>query len=156
MLGIQGEQILFEVKNTSIVLTTHRVHQEGKSWGASQAKSIMLEDVASYSYGKISYPILLILAGVFLVTGIVWGIADSRNAAAAIGAGAGACVLCVLLYFGSRRDTLVIASAGQSIISATQGIEQQYLDQFMLSLTAAKDQRYRLLFANPQTRYAGS
>ena len=116
----------------------------------------MLEDIASYSYGKMSYPILLILAGIFLVTGIIWGIADSRNAAAAIGAGAGACVLCVILYFGSRRDSLVIASAGQSIISNTQGLEQQYLDQFMLSLTAAKDQRHKLLSTNSQVRYAGS
>ena len=116
----------------------------------------MLEDVASYSYGKISYPILLIMAGIFLVTGIVWGIADSSNAAAAIGAGAGACVLCVILYFASLKDSVVIASAGQSIISFMQGIDQQHLDQFIQSLTAAKDQRYMLLLANPQARYGSS
>src|SRR5690242_10212902 len=112
MRPLHGEQVLYRSKSGRMTLTTHRVRFERKGTGFATIKSIMLEELASCAVLRESYPWLLILAVVVMLTGIL--AAAQVGAGAFIGGGVVALLL-VLAYFGSQQQVIHLASAGTTI-----------------------------------------
>jgi hypothetical protein len=112
---LPGEQIISNLNNGRLLLTSHRVRSRVQGLGVSGMTSIMLEDVVSTSILAQSKPILLLIAAALGFLGL-----------AAL----------------DTRAALSIASAGASIDVAIGESSDHVLRQFIDALEAAKDQRF--------------
>ncbi len=88
----------------------------------------MLPDVCSVG---LSYPSLLVLAGVSVLVSFVLGSTDPNSAYMLLG-----CAVAVLLtiaFFASRQSVVAIASAGPSIKVAVKGMGKEKAEALYLS-----------------------
>jgi hypothetical protein len=125
-----------------LILTTHRVRQETQDWGEANIRSILLEDVAFCAGGYLSYPVLLVVAGLAALISLILA---ARVGPAVIGAGAFAALLLVILYFLTRRQFIRVSSAGGAIEIGFRNVPFQKVKAMLDDIEAAKNNRYLML-----------
>ncbi len=139
---INNETIVMEAggEKASIILTSHRIRQEGKSWSHLQIKSISLEHISSCEYQKTSKPILLILG----ILGIIFGgieISSSHysngNAILFIALG----IILVIAYFLSFSKGIIVASNSMKIRINTTGMKEENIQTFITKLEMSKENK---------------
>jgi hypothetical protein len=130
---LPGERKVSEASNGAVMLTSHRIRLDQGGRGFA---SICLDQVASCSIGTRSYPILLILAAVIWLAAFQFAGERMTTVPFLIGALIGALV--VLAYILARRQTIVVASCGESIRLQTRGMSREACIQFIDDLERAK------------------
>jgi hypothetical protein len=146
MTGLSGELKVKEIRNRKrrLVLTTHRVRYEFKSWGYSNRVGIMLDALASCGVTRSSSPLWLVLAAVALAWGVISAQQPRNEMALAVGM-AGALVF-ILIYFLTRREMITLTCAGGTTIrTTTAGVTAEVVNAFLEAVERAKNARYALL-----------
>jgi hypothetical protein len=132
-----SEKVLLESTGKDLILTTHRVRYEFEALGFGEIRSIMLEELASCAMTRTSKPIFLIIAAICFLAGLSIG----------RGLSAGGIVLAlifVVIYFVTRKQSLLLASAGATITYDTRGMSPEDVKKFIDRTEAAKNERYLL------------
>lgn len=139
-----GEKILFRFSNEVLTVTTHRVRKSTKYSGGAVLISIMLEDLVASSITAESSPGLLVIAAILALFGVFFtaGLPGNPPAPALLGVVFGAVFL--LVYFTSKKQYLVLASAALRITVNTQGLKYADVKQSVDRIEAAKNERYLL------------
>jgi len=143
---ITDEKILMDGDYKQIILTTHRIRQEIKSWGQIDLVSIMLEDVTSCEYSKKSNPIFLILGILVCGFGVFTGTQGGGSEALNISGGillAG--IILILVFFFTIKHGLFISSASSKIKLNTKGMKYDNIKAFIDKLESAKSERNSIL-----------
>lgn len=123
---LPGEHIVMGSTDGSLVLTNLRVRHEGKVDGSRVYKSIPLSKVAGCSVQTRSYPILLLLAVLALLS--VFGVPTDQ---ARLVAGCGGLLL-IACFFITRNGRLEIHSDGTLVIAApTKGLKHDVVLRFV-------------------------
>jgi hypothetical protein len=144
---LPGEQIVSELKldaSRRLILTTHRVRAEAEGFGLSRMTSIMLEELCSCAITRLSSPAWLILAAILMIGGAVAALNDRHSDYTAAFGAAAVGLLCVLIYFLTRRQVASLESAGARIVADTSRVGVANVRQFIEQVEAAKNQRYLL------------
>ena len=115
----------------------------------------MLEEVASCTITRTSYPFLLILAGIIVLAGFIIAANSLRDAGGAIIGGIVIGAILVAIYVGSRQQILLIASAGATITRSLQGMSYDAAKEFIDKVEIAKDKRYMIGKENINADHAG-
>lgn len=137
---LTDEKLLFESDSGGVSLSTHRVRYESKRPGEASFKSIMLDQVSSCSINYTSYPILLILAILFVLGGaILYSLMHKPNGLAI---GIVIAVIFIIAYFMTRKQVISIASPGDTIKYQMSKLSLEKGKEFIDELEKAKDQRY--------------
>ena len=142
MRSLPGERVLYKSPNGRLKVTTHRLRYDRQGGGTGSIKSIMLEEVASCAMTRLTYPWLLVVAGLCVLGGLLAGVQGSGGVVA-IGVFFG--LVCGVAYLLSRRQVVVIASAGSSITMNTQGWTVVEVRDLFDHVEAAKNARYLAL-----------
>lgn len=132
-----GEKVLLESDGKTLVLTTHRVRYEIDALGSGEIKSILLEELASCAMTRTSNPILLVVAAICFLVGLVTG-------RGAIAGGFILALILLIIYFVTRKQSLLLASAGATITFDTRGMSPEDVKKFIDRTEAAKNDRYLL------------
>lgn len=142
---LPNETLLLESDTQTLKLTTHRVRYESRHGGEVEIRSIMLEELASCEVMRSAKPILLVLAAVCLLLG---GLAAAQNSqSGALLGGVIVGLIFVVLYFATRQQFLVLASAGASIHVNARSMKLETLRGFVDAVENAKNDRYLLTAA---------
>jgi uncharacterized membrane protein (UPF0136 family) len=136
---MHGEKVLREAGSNGLIVTTHRIRLEKSSTGFRQIKSIMLEEIASCEVKRTSDTSLIVLAVLFVAGGLLGTMITQQQVFIIIGGLLGIIGLC--WYFVSRKQSLIIKSAGESIQAGTQGIGVGGLRDIIDTVEAAKNTR---------------
>jgi len=137
----QGEQILTTTEDNIVVLTTHRIRSNNSyGWGQHSTTSIMLEKVSSIQLTYTSYPLLLLMAGVLMIIAFVMNsqhVGGNEMFIPILLA-----IICLAMYFATRKHVCVIASDGGARISfATTNMKRDALHSFIDKVEQAKYNR---------------
>ena len=124
------EQTLFESPGGGLVLTTHRVRYEVQAGGSSALISIMLDEVASCGVARVQQVILLALAAISLIGGAFVSM-TSNGSGVPFTVGAVIALVLVGVYFASREQVLVIASAGATIRANMVNMDPDIVSDFI-------------------------
>ena len=127
------------LESNSLTLTTHRVRFAAQAVGSGTIKSIMLEELASCALIARSQPGFLIAAAIFFALGVIAGRSETLILGTVVA------LVCVAVYFATRKQTLMIASAGTTIYYNTQGMNRADIEKFIDRTEEAKNDRYLLL-----------
>lgn len=133
-----GEKILLESDGKGLVLTTHKVRYEYEGVGFGEIRSIMLEELASCAMTRSSNPIFLIVAAICFIAGVAIG-------RASIVGGVILALIFLVIFFATRKQALLLASAGATITFDTRGMSPEDVKKFIDRTEAAKNERYLLL-----------
>jgi hypothetical protein len=136
---MNGEQVQLESNSLGLILTNYRVRYQTKALGSGSIKSIMLEEIASCSMVHTSNPILLILAGVFLLMGILLALTRSEQG---LILGIILAVVFAIIWAVTRRQVLSFASAGAVIIVNVAGIKPEEIESFIDRTEKVKNERF--------------
>ena len=146
---IPDEHVIFERRREGLTLTSHRVLYQTQVGGQTHTVSIMLEDLCSCSASRTDFWALLIVGAVFAVLGIIIAFVATQAGFAVGGIVLG--VVFLLIYFGSRRTTLALASAAAVIRVSTSGMKPAEIAELVRQVAQAKDARFQLhRFTYPQ------
>jgi len=137
----QGEQILTTTEDNIVVLTTHRIRSNNSyGWGQHSTTSIMLEKVSSIQLTYTSYPVLLLMAGILIIIAFVMKsqhVGENEMFIPIMLA-----IVCLAIYFATRKHVCVIASDGGARISfATTNMKKEVLHNFIDKVEQAKCNR---------------
>lgn len=122
---LPGEAIIIESTNRALMLTNLRVKFEGSRGGDKSYKSIPINRIAGCAAVTQSYPVLLLLATLALLSMFGFTSNSSRYAAAAIA------VCLVVGYFTTRNGHLEIYSMGElTIKTPTTGMKHEDVRRF--------------------------
>ena len=132
------EQIITTTSENIVVLTTHRVRSNNSyGWGQRSTTSIMLEKISSIQLTYNSYPILLILAALLGFASFIMYNKQMSNGE--MFAPALFAIVCVIIYFSTRKHVCVIASdGGAKIAFETNNIKKEELLNFIDKVEQAK------------------
>jgi len=123
-----------------LIVTSHRVRSESQSWGVSQIKSIMLEELASCVVTRLSYPVLLVLAALVFFVGVIAGM-NNDAIQLFIGTIIGTAGL-VAIYFATRQQILLLESSGTEIKVNVEAVNLIDLRELIDEIERAKNERY--------------
>jgi hypothetical protein len=132
-----SEKVLLESDGNILVLTTHRVRYEAEAFGSGEIKSVMLEELASCVMTQTSNTIFLIIAAICFIVGAYIG----RDVATG---GMVLALIFLVIYFVTRKQSLLLASAGTTITFDTRGMSPEDIKKFIDRTEAAKNERYLL------------
>jgi len=138
----EGEQTLTSADGNAILLTTHRIRSNNiHGWGQQSTTSIMLEKISSIQANYISYPILLVVAALFVLIGFILGNSyQPNNGATVVPIIIG--ILLIIVYFATRKHICIIASdGGARIVFATSNMKKETLLGFIDDVEKAKAKR---------------
>jgi hypothetical protein len=135
------EKTLFESPGDGLVLTTHRVRYEVRAGGSSTLISIMLDEVASCGVARVQQIVLLAIAAISLIGGVLVSM-TSNGAGVPFVVGLVIALVLVGVFFGSREQVLVIASAGATIRANVIDMDPDIVSDFVDQLEFAKNARY--------------
>ncbi len=135
---LPNEQIVLGTDSDPLCLTTLRIRSSGRDWGKTSIRQIFLEDVCFVGMKMESMPLLLLASVASSVIGIL-SLAN-QNEGGAVGLVAG--LLCLLAYFGSRRQVLTFASAGGSISIQASKMKYEHIVLCLDTLSTRKNDRY--------------
>jgi hypothetical protein len=111
---LPGEEIYLESAKVPLQITNFRVCQRTTIFTNPQLESITLEAIASVGLRTVSWPWLIVLAGILLLlalllTQLPYGTGNIIAGGSLFGA-----VLLVVLYFATRERNLYVESMGGS------------------------------------------
>jgi len=134
---INGEEKLLEVNGDELVLTTHRIRNETKSFGKRTITSLLLDELSSCQLSHRSHPLLLVFAFVGFIATIFAFFVHLNIAELAI-------ILTVSLvlaaiFFITRKQVIKFDTAGASIIVKTKGMKPEIIKEFIDEAEIAKD-----------------
>lgn len=133
----EGEEKILESDDGDLVLTTHRLRHDKKSFGKRKITSILLNELSSCELSHRSHPILLILAILGL---IVTGIATIESGKADdILAFAIPTFILFIAYFLTRRQVMQLSTAGSPIVVALKGMKPETVKEFIDETEIAKN-----------------
>ena len=135
VLDLPNERKLLSSDDDRLVLTTHRVRFQAKSFAFSRVTSLMLEEVSACEIATTSKPWLLVLALLFLLIGLYP--ATERNETPWT-MGFVVAVFFGLAYLGTRRQVISVRSSGGSINVPTQGMGLEKAKDFIDQVELAK------------------
>lgn len=139
---LKNEEVLMDGDNKQIVLTTHRIRQENKSFGQINIVSIMLEDVTSCEYVKTSKPIFLLIGILFNCFAFFIGFDKGEEFFKVSGGIFLLGILFVYFYFINNKRGLFISSPSSKIKINTRGMKDENIKSFIDKLEIAKNDRY--------------
>ena len=151
MFLLPEETILYGSPEAGFVVTSHRLRMDSKSRGQAQVTSMMLEELCSAELRYSSQPLLFVLAFLVLVLGgLVTFVASAIHSSGIMNVlkiipGCGSVLFAmglVLIYFITRRMTLVFASVGASIVLDAMSLGLQTSKGLIDTIEAAKDYRF--------------
>jgi len=135
-----NEQVLFQSPGGGLILTSHRIRYQMQVGGNSTLISIMLEEVASCGIARVRHTVLLAIAALSLILGTLVSLSSRGYGAFIVGF-----VLALVLigiYFASRQQILVVASAGSTIRANVVDMEPETVIELINQLEFAKNSRY--------------
>jgi hypothetical protein len=151
-MSLSDERVLLsDEHDESFVLTTHRVRSIRQWWGRKQVHSMMLEEVVSCSIHGKSAPIFLLLAGLSVVGGTLFGVA-LRTDATPLVVGVIVGLLFVVAYVASIRQSIEVASPRASIVISAKGMSVEDAMRVIDAVEQAKDDRFKLCARRPASR----
>jgi len=141
----ENEKIISSTDDNIVILTTHRVRcTNSYQWGQQSTTSIMLEKVSSIQATYISYPLLLVIAGISLVIAI--GMGSQRSSQGQLSIPIIIAVVLGIIYYFTRKHVCVIASdGGAKIVFETEGVRKDRLLEFMDNVEKIKSSRIKAL-----------
>ena len=140
---INNETVVMEAggEKVFIILTSHRIRQESKSWSNLQIKSISLEHISSCEYQKTSKPILLILGilgiifGWYYIASYYYFVTPESIFFIALG------IILVIAYFLSFSKGIIVASNSMKIKINTTGMKEENIQSFITKLEISKENK---------------
>lgn len=131
---LDDETVVLESDNNELVLSTHRVRFNARTWGRSHVTSLMLDQVCSCEIRYWSHPVLLVMAAAALILGL----------ASDDGARIGLLValVCLIIYWLGRRQVLTIRSAGAAINARMSGGNVKTAERFIDEVERLKNRRH--------------
>lgn len=146
MMSLPGERLLYESPTGKLKITTHRVRYERQSGSTATIKSIMLEEVASCSMIRKTYPWLLIFAAICFLGGLLLAFSGWM---AGLVFGLILAVILGFAYLLSREQVVAIASGGTTIFVNTQVWASNDVRELIEKVEAAKNARYLVVRVQP-------
>ena len=140
MLDLPNERRLLSSDDDRLVLTTHRVRFQAKSFAFSRVTSIMLGEVSACEIATTSKPWLLMWTLLFLVIGLY--LAVYRNGTLWT-ISFFVAFFCGLAYLGTRQQVISVRSSGGSINVPTQGMGMEKATDFIDQVELAKHRYLR-------------
>jgi hypothetical protein len=146
VLDLPNERKLLSSDDDRLVLTTHRVRFQAKSFAFSRVTSIMLGEVSACEIATTSKPWLFMCALLFLLIGfylaiyrkgILWTICLF------------VAFFCGLAYLDTRRQVISVRSSGGSINVPTQGMGLEKATDFIDQVELAKHRYFRTTVLKP-------
>lgn len=135
---LEGESILTKSNDNSVVLTSHRLVKNIKSYGHAYFMSVQLEKISTVEIRSKSHPLLLVFGVVCAITGPVASIQLGADNLLIVGLVLG--VILILLYFLTRYHLISVASdGGAKIHILTKGAKREALLDFVKKIDQAKD-----------------
>jgi len=134
----KDEQILTSTTENIVVLTTHRIRSNNNyGWGQRSTTSIMLEKISSIQLTYKSYPILLIVAALLALAS--FAMYNQRMANGEMFVPLLFVIICVIVYFTTRKHVCAIASdGGAKIMFETNNMRKEELFNFIDKVEQAK------------------
>jgi len=138
-----NETILTESDGKVVTLTTHRIRYNSSSFGRADIASIMLEKISSIEAKYTSLIIVLIIGIATGLIGVAMGLSNN-NKDSQIGMGVLIIgVIFILVYLGTRKHTITIASdGGGKITFETKGMKRETILDFINRVEKAKNERF--------------
>ena len=137
---LKDETILTASEDNRVILTTHRIRYDAGSNGDSTMTSIMLEHISSVQLNTRSYPILLLIGFVLIVSGFITSYQSYGPSAQPVLLVIGFIV--GILYFFTKQHTCIISSDGGSRIEfSTTNMRRQNLLEFIDKIEDAQSKR---------------
>lgn len=144
LFSIEGEEVLLNVNNKQLILTTHRIRQENySSTGALiSMTSIMLEKICSCSLTTKRRIVLLILG--IVIGGILIASGNATHQGGGIAPLGGLIFIgFIILYFYLKDKIISFRSAGDAIKVSLSGISLEEIKKIIDKVEVAKNNRYR-------------
>ncbi len=123
----------------NLLLTTDRVRHSKNGWGSKDTTSILLSEVCSVSTHFRSYIFLIILAVLTLIA--TYFMMESSNASQYMSFGILLMIILVIAFFMTRKQILVISSAGEKIVFETKGMKKDEIVDFIDTIEKAKEDK---------------
>lgn len=137
----EGESLITQSGDKTISLTSHRIRYNANSTGNAYIVSIMLEKISSIEIRYTSWIIVLVIGVILLAGGILLG---SQNNGDAMVVGIVAGLVCILLYFITRKHIVSIASDGGAKINfQTKGLKREAILEFINKIEVAKAKKLK-------------
>ncbi len=124
------EKVVMQSNDKSATLTTHRICYESKEWGKAYNQNIMLEHVTSTENMYTQNSLFLIIGCILLVGGVLISEMNSFNRGATTGSiilG----LLLILIYFLTRRNTIIIGSPSTKMKINVNGMHRDKVLDFI-------------------------
>jgi hypothetical protein len=141
---LPNEQRLISSNENKVILTDHRIEMTDSVWGQSFTISMFLENISSIEVKYKHKLLVLILACLFVVSGLY--LAQFRSQGPMAGAfflGA----LCFVWWWFTRRHVISISpDGGSSLNFEVQGMSSASIDEFICSVATAKQNRIAQLY----------
>lgn len=137
----EGEKIVSQSNEDSVILTTHRICYEYSTWGNSYNQNIPLEHITSCENKATSFIILYILAVGSLLIGLGLGIDDLSSGVA----GFVAFVFLIAIYRKTKKNLIIIASPSTKMQINVVGMEKEKILDFIDMIEETKYTRVRAL-----------
>jgi len=144
MEPLEGEQMVLEADNKTLLITTHRVRYSGRIAGSDRIVSIMLDKVSSCELTHTSYRTLLFLAVLAVVVGLVLN--NERDGSPVV-VGVVVAFFFVIAYLATRKQVLRIASPSSHIDVLLAGMSLEKAIEVIDSIEREKNTRYWLRIA---------
>lgn len=135
MLDLPNETRLLSSDDDRLILTTHRVRFQAKSFTFSRITSIMLDEVSACEVATRRRPWLLVWALLFLLIALYPPPNSSQSASIMFLILA---VLGGLAYLSTRRQVISVRSSGGSINVPTEGMGLEKAKDFIDQVELAK------------------
>lgn len=137
----EGEKIVSQSNEDSIILTSHRICYEFSTWGNSYNQNIPLEHITSCENKATSLIILYQLALASLLISFGLGIDDIRAGVV----GFVGFVFLIAIYRRTKKNLIIIASPSTKMEINVLGMEKEKILEFIDLIEETKHIRVRAL-----------
>lgn len=136
---LPNEEIITSLYIDKLTVTNQRVIFKNIEWGQSSSFSVFLENISTIETKYKHYPILILLAIIFIFGGFIVG---NDTVAAGIVLG----LISIFIWFSTRKFTICISSNGGSSININIGDEpEDAVNNLLFSISNAKLSRINQL-----------
>ncbi len=130
----EGEKIVSQTTDNSVILTTHRICYEYSAWGNSYNQNIMLEHITSSENSYSSNLILLLLSNGSLIAGFLIG-------EYGFAIGFLFFIAFALVYKLTKQNNIIIASPSARMKIAVNGMKREKILDFIDLVEETKNKR---------------
>lgn len=143
MKTFNNEKVILASDNNKIFLTNYRVHMQVKEWGFNYSIGIFLEDISSVEVKYKSNILLLLIGCLIFISSIIFGLTENESEVLSVGMLVG--LISLFLWWLSRRHVICISpNGGAKMTFSIRGFDSDKIDDFILKLSQAKEERISL------------